>query len=107
MENQSITREKSSLARLALAGIMAGGMFLTACEKSSTAPATDTKAGITSAKTAAAFQAECAKVGGTFAAHDCSGLNSCKGHSFQEDKGVALHECKGHSACKGGSCIEG
>lgn len=99
--------DKQSLTRLALSGMMAGGMFLTACEKSSTAPAAETpKTGITAAKTVGDFQTECTKIGGTFAAHDCSGLNSCKGHSFQEGEGVASHDCKGHSSCKGGSCIE-
>ena len=98
--------EKKSLSRLALAGIMAGGFALTACEKSATAPKTESKTGIAASTTLSAFQAECAKLNGTFKTHDCSGMNECKGHSFAEGKEVASHECKGHSTCAGGSCIE-
>lgn len=87
-----------------MAGIMAGGFALTACDDS-TSSNTD-KTGIAAAKTLADFQAECAKVGGAFKAHDCQAMNECKGHSFQEGKGVATHDCKGHSSCEGGSCIE-
>jgi hypothetical protein len=99
--------DKQSLTRLALSGMMAGGLFLTACEKSSTAPVAETtKTGITAAKTVGDFQAECTKIGGAFSTHDCNGMNSCKGHSFQEGEGVASHDCAGHSSCKGGSCLE-
>lgn len=97
--------DKQSLTRLAIAGMMAGSFTFTACENStSSAPAPMT--GIVAAKTLADFQTECTKLGGTFKTHECQSLNECKGHSYQEGKGVALHECKGHSACKGGSCIE-
>lgn len=97
--------DKRSLTRLAIAGMMAGGFALTACEESTSAKTAD-MTGIAAAKTLAAFQAECEKAGGTFKSHDCQAMNECKGHSFQEGKGVATHECKGHSACQGGSCIE-
>lgn len=97
--------DKRSLTRLAIAGMMAGGFALTACEDS-TSSKTEDKTGIVAAKTLADFQAECTKLGGTFKTHDCQSLNECKGHSYQEGKGVALHECKGQSACQGGSCIE-
>lgn len=97
--------EKKSLSRLAFAGILAGSFALAGCNEatSSQAPAKD---GIAGAATLAAFQAECAELGGTFKAHDCSGLNDCKGHSFAEGKAVASHDCKGHSSCAGGSCLE-
>ncbi len=98
--------ERKSLTRLALAGIMAGSFALTACEKDSTGPKTETKTGITAATTLSAFQAECTKAGGAFAAHGCSGLNDCKGHSYLEGKEVSAHDCKGQSTCAGGSCIE-
>ncbi len=94
-----------SLTRIALAGIMAGGLTLTACENS-TSSKVETATGIASAKTLAAFQSECEKAGGTFKSHDCSAKNECKGHSYQEGKGVAQHDCKGQTACQGGSCIE-
>ncbi|MEO6096951.1 MAG: hypothetical protein ABIW76_15245 [Fibrobacteria bacterium] len=97
--------DKLSLTRLAIAGMIAGGFALTACEDSTSSKAKD-NTGIAAAKTLTEFQAECAKSGGAFKAHDCQSMNECKGHSFQEGKGVALHECKGHSACQGGSCIE-
>lgn len=97
--------DKHSLTRLALAGIMAGGLTLTACEDSASSKEGMT-GGISSAKTLSAFQMECEKMGGTFKTHDCNAMNDCKGHSYQEGKGVAEHECKGHSACQGGSCIE-
>lgn len=97
--------EKNALSRLAIAGLMAGGLALTACENS-TSSKPDTKTGIAAAKTLADFQSECTKLGGAFKSHDCSAQNECKGHSYQEGKGVATHECKGHSACQGGSCIE-
>ena len=97
--------DKQSLTRLALSGMMAGGLFLTACEKSSTAPV-DTTAGITAAKTLGDFQTECTKLGVAFTTHDCKTMNSCKGHSFKDGEGVASHDCKGQTSCKGGSCKE-
>lgn len=97
--------DKRSLTRLAIAGMMAGSFAITACEDG-TSSKTEDKGGIAAAKTLAEFQAECAKSGGTFKAHDCQAMNECKGHGYQEGKGVAVHECKGHSACQGGSCIE-
>jgi hypothetical protein len=98
--------DKKAFGKLALAGIMAGGFLLAGCDDGASAKAGPTGTGIVAAKTLADFQAECAKTGGAFKAHDCSGLNECKGHSFQEGKAVASHECKGHSSCQGGSCIE-
>lgn len=97
--------EKKSLSRLAVAGILAGGFALAGCNEAtgSKAPA---KEGIEGSATLAAFQAECAKLGGAFKAHDCSGMNECKGHSFADGRPVASHECKGHSSCAGGSCVE-
>lgn len=97
--------DKRSLTRLAIAGMMAGSFALTACEDG-TSSKTEPKTGIAAAKTLAEFQAECAKSGGAFKAHDCQAMNECKGHSYQEGKGVAVNECKGHSACQGGSCVE-
>lgn len=97
--------EKRSLTRLAIAGMIAGSFALTACEDS-TSSKTDAKTGIVAAKTLAEFQAECAKLGGAFKTHDCQSMNECKGHSYQEGKGIAIHDCKGHSACQGGSCVE-
>ncbi len=97
--------EKRSLARLAMAGIVAGGFALTACNES-TSSKTETPAGIAAAKTLGDFQAACEQAGGMFKNHDCQSMNECKGHSYQEGKGIASHECKGHSACKGGSCVE-
>lgn len=94
-----------SLTRLAIAGMMAGSIALTGCEDS-TSGKMEEKTGISSAKTIAEFQSECLKIGGTFKNHDCQAMNDCKGHSYQEGKGVAQHECKGHSACQGGSCVE-
>ncbi|MDQ3003060.1 MAG: hypothetical protein M3Y08_17580 [Fibrobacterota bacterium] len=98
--------DKRSLTRLAIAGMMVGGFALTACEDSTSSKA-DAKTGISAATTLAAFQAECQKNSDTFKSHDCKAMNECKGHSYQEGKGVAQHECKGQSACQGGSCIEG
>lgn len=97
--------DKKSLSRLAIAGIMAGGFALTGCNET-TGTKTETKTGIAGASTVAAFQSECAKLNGMFKAHDCKGLNECKGHSFAEGKEVASHDCKGLSSCMGGSCIE-
>jgi hypothetical protein len=98
--------EKKTLSRLAIAGILAGGFALTGCDKS-TSPKEETGAtGIAAAKTLTEFQTECTTLGGTYKAHDCSGMNECKGHSFQEGEGVASHDCAGHSSCMGGSCIE-
>jgi hypothetical protein len=106
-QSKEKSMEKSALTRLAIAGIMAGGFLLTGCENgTSSQPAASNGTGITAAKTLAAFQTECSKLGGTFKAHDCSGQNECKGHSFQEGKDVAAHDCAGHSSCQGGSCIE-
>ena len=95
--------EKRSLTQLALAGMMAGGFALSACEDNMSGK---TDPAINGAKTMAEFQTACEKLGGMFKTHDCQGLNECKGHSFADDKGVAVHDCKGHSTCKGGSCIE-
>ena len=97
--------DKRSLTQLAIAGMMAGSFALTACESGTSSKDMDA-AGISGAKTLAEFQAECTAAGGTFASHDCQAMNECKGHSYQEGKGVAEHECKGHSACQGGSCVE-
>ena len=92
---------KPTLTQLALAGIFAGG-FAMGCNNSTGAQ----KAPIEGTATLSAFQAECEKLGGTFATHDCQGMNTCKGYSYQEGKGVAHHDCAGHSACLGGSCVE-
>lgn len=97
--------DKKSLSRLAIAGIMAGGFALAGCNEATGAKA-EPKSGIAGASTLSAFQAECAKLSGAYKAHDCSGLNDCKGHSFAEGKDVASHECKGQSSCAGGSCVE-
>lgn len=96
--------DKKHFTRLALAGLMAGSFGMTACDKGTSS--NDEETGITAAKTLAAFQSECEKAGGTFAAHDCTGHNTCKGHSYQEGKGVATHDCQGMSSCEGGSCVE-
>lgn len=98
--------DKSILTRLALAGMMAGSLALTACEDSTSSNKEQNATGIAAARTLEDFKKECAALGGTFAAHDCHGHNECKGHSFQEGKGVDSHACKGQSACQGGSCIE-
>ncbi len=97
--------DKKILTRLALAGMMSGSLALTACEDS-TSSKDETAKGIAAARTLEDFKKECADLGGTFKAHDCSAMNECKGHSYQEGKGVVQHECKGHSACMGGSCVE-
>jgi hypothetical protein len=96
--------ETKGLGALAAAGILMGGIALSACDKT-TSPKEEAS-GIAAAKTLAEFQAECAKLGGSFAAHDCSGKNDCKGHSYLEGEGVSAHDCAGHSSCQGGSCIE-
>jgi hypothetical protein len=103
-ERKERSMEKKAWTKMAMAGIMAGGCLLAGCEKSPSEPA-QTGTGITAAKTLTDFQSECTKLGGAFKAHDCSGMNECKGHSFQEGK-VATHDCKGLSSCMGGSCIE-
>ena len=92
-------------SRLALAGILAGGLSVAGCAKDTTT-APQAKA-ITSAKTLAAFEGECAKLGGQLVAHDCKGHNECKGYSYQEGMAVGAHDCKGLSGCAGKSCIEG
>jgi hypothetical protein len=97
---------KTRLTQLALAGMMAGSLSLTACENSTSSAKEETATGIAAAKTLADFQKQCEASGGTFSSHDCSAKNECKGHSFQEGLGVDKHDCKGHSACKGGSCLE-
>jgi hypothetical protein len=97
--------EKQSLTRLAIAGILAGGFALSGCDDKMTAPKA-AQTGIAGSTTLSAFQSECTKLGGTFKAHDCNGMNECKGHSFAEGKDVASHDCKGMSSCAGGSCIE-
>ncbi len=98
--------KKNLLCQLALAGIIAGGSTLIGCESSTASADKPAATGITAAKTVTEFQAECTKLGGASAIHDCKTLNSCKGFSFQDGKGVASHECKGHSECKGASCVE-
>ncbi len=98
--------DKHSFTRLAIAGIMAGGLTMTGCEHNTSSNTETATGGITAAKTLAEFQAECAKMGGTFMAHDCAGMNECKGHSYEEGKGVATHDCQGKSSCHGGSCQE-
>jgi hypothetical protein len=97
--------EKKVLGGLAAAGILLGGLALSACENGTSSKKPDTSA-ILSAKTLGDFQSECAKLGGKFAAHDCAGMNECSGHSYLEGEPVKAHDCKGHSACKGGSCVE-
>ena len=96
--------DTQSLTRMALAGMMAGAFALTGCEKGT--ESNKTPAGITGAKTLAAFETECAKLNGTFKTHDCQAMNTCKGHSFSETNTVAAHDCQGHSTCKGASCVE-
>jgi hypothetical protein len=98
--------DKQSLTRLALSGIMAGGLLLTGCDNGTSPKAETNATGITAAKTLATFKNECEKLGGAYSTHDCSAQNSCKGHSFQTDIGVATHDCKGQSSCQGGSCVE-
>ncbi len=98
--------DKRSLTRLALAGMVAGGFALSACDDGASSNNEGKATGIAAAKTLEQFQKECADAGGMFKSHDCQAMNDCKGHSFQEGKGVATHDCKGHSACKGGSCVE-
>jgi hypothetical protein len=97
--------DKHMLTRLALAGLMTGGLAMTACNKS-TSPEAETATGIAGARTLAEFQKECEATGGKFTSHECNGHNECKGHSYQEGKGVDAHDCKGRSACQGGSCVE-
>jgi hypothetical protein len=110
MNIQSTTKPaitKQTLAKLALSGMMLGGLILTGCEKSSTAPKEETgKTGIAAASTLAQFKMACEAMKGTYAEHDCSTHNSCKGHSFQEGVVVA-HDCSGKSSCAGASCVEG
>ncbi len=96
---------KALFGKLAVAGILMGGLAMTGCENSTSAK-TEPATGILAAKTLADFQAECVKAGGKFAAHDCAAMNECAGHSYLEGQAVAAHDCKGHSTCKGGSCIE-
>ena len=97
----------SKFTQMALSGLMLGGLSLTACDNGTSSSETSAKTGIVAAKTLAEFQTECAKITGSmFKTHDCQGMNSCNGHSYQEGKGVASHDCSGHSACAGGSCIE-
>jgi hypothetical protein len=98
--------DKRSLTRLAISGIIMGGLALAGCE-SSTSPKTEAVAPtLTSAKTALEFETACTAAKGMYKAHDCEGMNTCKGHSFQEGKGIATHDCTGKSSCKGGSCVE-
>ena len=97
--------EKKKFAGLAIAGILLGGLALSACDDS-TSSKNEPATGILAAKTLDSFQTECEKTGGKFANHDCAAMNDCSGHSYLEGQGVSAHDCKGHSSCKGGSCIE-
>ncbi len=95
---------KQSLTQLALSGMMAGGLFLNACEKNTTAPKADPV--ILSAHTLADFKAECAKLPGTFSTN-CKGLGTCAGYSMDANLVVAKHDCSGKSSCSTGNCKEG
>lgn len=97
---------KKSLTRLALGGIMAGGMLLTGCENSTDpAPASMTTKSITAAKTLAEFTEACKAIGGEPKSHDCRTQNTCAGHSFK-DGVVSVQSCTGKSTCVGANCKE-
>ncbi len=99
---------KSTLSKLAMAGIISGSLCIGACashDSMSKSPASSSM-GISSAKTMAAFNDACTQEGGMAAQHDCKGMNSCKGHSYQEGMAVVHHDCKGQSSCKGASCVD-
>jgi hypothetical protein len=96
---------KQSLTQLALSGMMMGGLVLTGCEKSTTAPVKATS-NITSAKTVDEFKAECAKLPGAFSAN-CKGLGTCAGYSMDANNVVTKHTCSGLSSCSTGNCKEG
>lgn len=104
--------KNDAFIRLALTGIMAGGIAMTGCNTKSKQAAKEpeqdkeTTADIQAAKTLEEFQSECAKMGGTFNAHDCTAKNSCKGYNFEEGKGVSMHDCQGKSSCKGAGCVQ-
>ncbi len=98
---------KNSFAKLAFSGLVAGGMMLVACEKSSTAPAETTKATLTSAKTAAEFKQACLDSGRVAEPHGCSGAagGSCAGIAFESKTGeIKAHDCAGHASCEGVNC---
>jgi hypothetical protein len=95
---------KQTLTQLALSGMMAGGLILTGCNKSTTSTPADPT--ILSAKTVEEFKAACAKLPGTFSAN-CKGLGSCEGYSMDANKVVSRHDCNGKSSCSTGNCQEG
>ena len=92
----------SKLTKLALAGIAAGALSLSACKKNSTSGDNEFDEAAL-----AKFIADCEAAGHEVQQHDCQGMNSCKGESFQIGVGATRHECATHSSCKGASCVEG
>lgn len=89
------------LTRLALAGIAAGALSFTACKKPTSSDNNEGKDEVALAK----FMADCEAKGGTVENHDCQGMNTCAGDSFQLGVGISTHDCQGHSTCKGASCV--
>ncbi len=91
-----------SLAQLALIGLMAGGVSLTGCKKSTSSDGDGT------AEALSKFKTSCEAGGGTYKEiASCTGTGSCKGTSYDTATGKeTAHDCAGMNTCAGAQCLE-
>ncbi len=91
---------KKSLAELALMGLMAGGLSLTACDKKESENKAAEKTPLEK------FKEECEAAGKQYEdIASCSGNSTCAGEFMNSSTNEkTVHDCAGKNSCMGGNC---
>lgn len=95
-------KNQKSFAQLAFAGLIAGALSFTACEKTTSS---NDSAGKTALEK---FKAECIAKGLVYKdIASCDGQGTCAGSSYDITKDTTItHECAGKNTCSGGQCLD-
>jgi len=102
--------DKKMITRLALAGMMAGGLTAAKCQQT-TANSPNTGEPVLPFKaqmTLEEFQAACTETAGIFKTTGCNHTNDCKGHAYDKAKTppVTRTTNEDQNSCQGGACQE-
>ncbi len=93
-----------NLMKLAIGGLLAGGIALTGCKKSPTSGNPSETDAVAVAK--AALKAKCEANGKVYKENDsCADYNECAGIQISGNT-VVEHECKEHNDCAGAYCAD-